>query len=103
VSLLKHGFYALSENLCCASCTATDGTHLGIGCADPYTSTRNGTQNSLGPRWQVNASTGTFAYPPANPGWTGTTARRLEFVASDVDPSSGARFFAEAQYVARDE
>ncbi len=37
LSWLKHGFYALSETLCCPTCIATDGTHLGVGCSDPYT------------------------------------------------------------------
>src|SRR5262249_32575529 len=41
-SWLKHGFFALSDNLCCNNCSATDGTHLGVHCADPYTATRNG-------------------------------------------------------------
>ncbi len=102
-SWLKHGFYALSGNLCCANCSATDGTHLGVGCSDPYTSGRNGSQSGLGPRWQVNASTGVFTYPPANPGYSGTTARRLEFATADVDTAPGVRYFGEAQYVTPDD
>ncbi|MCY2958554.1 MAG: hypothetical protein NTY35_00150 [Planctomycetota bacterium] len=102
-SWLKHGFYALSGNLCCASCVATDGTHLGVGCSDPYTSDRNGSQSGLGPRREVNASTGAFTYPPANPSWSGGTARRLQFLASDVDTSAGVRYFGESQYVTPDD
>ncbi|MBL8860711.1 MAG: hypothetical protein JNK02_01765 [Planctomycetes bacterium] len=102
-SWLKHGFYALSQNLCCPNCAGTDGTHLGVGCSDPYTSARNGTQSGLGPRWQVNAATGVFTFPPANPAWSGGTARRLEFLVSDVDTSAGVRYFGEAQYVTPDD
>ncbi len=110
-SWLKHGFFALSQNLCCASCAGTDGTRLGVGCSDPYTSDRNGTQSSAGPKWQVNASTGVFTYPPANPSFSGSTARRLEFVATDAVASntlpllggSAVRHFGEAQYVTPDD
>jgi len=102
-SWLKHGFYALSGNLCCTTCNATDGTHLGVGCSDPYTAERNGGQNGLGPRWQINASTGAFTYPPANPGWSGSTARRLEFATADVDTSPGVRYFGESQYITPDD
>jgi hypothetical protein len=103
MSWLKHGFYALSTVLCCANCQATDGTSLGVNCADPYTADRNGTQFSLGPRWQVNAHTGAFAYPAANPAWSGSTARRLEFAVSDADTTPGVRYFGEGQYVTPDD
>jgi hypothetical protein len=103
MSWLKHGFFALSLNLCCANCQSTDGTTLGVNCADPYTASRNGTQFGLGPRWQVNAHTGAFTYPPANPSWSGTTARRLEFAQSDAVTTAGVRYFAEGQYVTPDD
>ncbi len=102
-SWLKHGFFALSGNLCCPTCIATDGTHLGVGCSDPYTSDRNGSQSGLGPRRQVNASTGAFTYPPANPSWSGSTARRLQFNTADVDTTAGVRYFGESQYVTPDD
>jgi hypothetical protein len=35
-SWLKHGFTALSGNVCSNSCIGTDGTHLGVNCSDPY-------------------------------------------------------------------
>jgi len=102
-SWLKHGFFALSGNLCCVFCSATDGTHLGVGCSDPYTADRNGSQGGLGPRRQVNAATGAFTYPPANPTWSGSTARRLQFNTSDVDTAPGVRYFGESQYVTPDD
>ena len=103
MSWLKHGFFALSQTLCCPSCNATDGSSLGVGCSDPYTSARNGTQSGLGPRNQVNAHTGAFTYPPANPAWSGSTARRCEFLTSDVDTTAGVRYFGESQYVTPDD
>ena len=103
MSWLKHGFYALSDTLCCPACVGTDGTHLGVSCSDPYTADRNGSQSGLGPRWQVNATTGVFTYPPANPAWSGPTARRLQFVLSDVDTAATTRYVAECQYVTPDD
>ena len=105
-SWLKHGFFALSDNLCCNNCSGTDGTHLGVHCADPYTATRNGSQGGpgCGPKWQVNAATGAFTYPPANPSWSGTVARRLQARIVDLEPSSpSVRYFVEAMYVPADE
>jgi hypothetical protein len=105
-SWLKHGFYALSNTLCCANCLATDGTHLGVRCSDPYTAGRNGGQTSAGPKWQVNAYTGAFTYPPANPpGGTATAvARRLAILKTDLEPSSASvQYFGEGQYISNDE
>lgn len=104
-SWLKHGFFALSQNLCCNPCASTDGTHLGVGCSDPYTSSRNGGQGGLGPRYQVNASTGAFNYPPAGgTGFSGAVARRLEVDTADLEVSGGnTRYFGEAMYVTPDD
>lgn len=109
-SWLKHGFTALTQNLCC-TCSGQGGSVLGVGCSDPYTAARNGSQSGLGPKWQVNASTGIFTYPPANPSWSGTQARRLQFpttglTASNTLPIGGGsavRYISEVQYVAQDD
>jgi hypothetical protein len=104
MSWLKHAFYALSDNLCCNGCQATDGTHLGVRCSDPYTAGRNGGQGGAGPRWQVNAATGVFTYPPANPSYAGSVARRCQVKVSDLEPSSSSvHYFGEAQYVTQDD
>ena len=101
---LKHGFYALSLSDC-GPCQGTDGTTLGINCSDPYTASRNGSQGGLGPKYQVNATTGYFPYPPANPSYSGSTARRCRVPSSDVIPSEnpGAVYFMEGQYVCPDD
>jgi len=61
----------------------------------------NGYQPDAGPKYQVNASSGFFPWPPANPGWSGVTARRLRVLRSDVEVAFnfGARFFVEGQYI----
>ena len=103
LSWLKHGFFAESQVLCCPSCSATDGTTLGVGCADPYTAGRNGTQSLLGPRFQVNAHTGFFVYPPPHP--SGGNTGRLEVLTSDLEASNpnGTRYFGNSQYIAPDD
>jgi hypothetical protein len=103
-SWLKHAFFALSETLCCTSCQSTDGSTLGVRCADTYTAARNGTQSGMGPKWQVNASTGVFPYPPANPSFSGQIARRLQAKVADLEPSSATvLYFVSAQYVTQDD
>jgi hypothetical protein len=103
-SWVKHGFFALSENLCCATCHATDGTSLGVGCSDPYTADGNGVQSLLGPRYVVNPFTGAFPYPnvthPA-----GVNVGRIQVGTSELAPSnpSGPRYFGGAQYIAADD
>ncbi|HEV8112284.1 MAG TPA: hypothetical protein VGR31_05880 [Planctomycetota bacterium] len=103
LSWLKHGFYAESQNLCCNNCQPTDGTILGIGCSDPYVAGRNGTQSLLGPRYQVDAHTGVFVYPPPHP--SGGNTGRIEAEIADLEPSSanGTRYFGNCQYVAADD
>lgn len=103
-SWLKHGFFALSNTLCCTGCQSTSGSSLGVRCADPYTAARNGSQSGAGPKWQVNASTGVFTYPPANPAYSGSTARRLQVKITDLEASSASiRYFGEAQYITQDD
>lgn len=107
-SWLKHGFFALSENACCASCAGTSGSTLGVGCSDPYTSGRNGGQSSLGPKWAVNATTGVHTHV-SSPGFTGSVARRLKVAIADLEASNGSgdvnatRYFVECQYIAADD
>ena len=105
MSWLKHGFTALDLSLCCLNCTDTTGNFLGIGCSDPYSGGLNGSQSSLGPRWQVNPLTGDYPYPPANPTWSGSTARRLQVEIADLEPtaSTTTRYFGEGHYIAPDD
>jgi hypothetical protein len=104
-SWLKHGFTALTQNACGCFCNGTGGSQLGVGCSDPYTAQRNASQSGLGPKWQVDASSGYFpSGGPANPPFSGTTARRLRVRSSELSATtSTVRYFAEAQYISQDD
>lgn len=114
-SWLKHGFTALTQSLC-ATCSGRGGPQLGVGCSDPYSSGLNGSQDRLGPRSHVNASTGVFPYPFTTPGAgylvppayntaTNSPDRRLQVHRSDVNPTqnTNTRYFVEGQYVEQDD
>lgn len=111
MSWLKSGFAALAENACCATCNDVPGTnYLGMGCSDPYSSSRNGVQSSLSPRWAINATNGEHMHPAGVPAATGNTGRRLKIRTSDLAVSTGnnpltvePRFYAEGQYIAEDD
>ena len=105
-SWLKHGFFALSNSLCCTGCQGdASGATLGVHCSDPYTSGRNGSQSGLGPRWQVNPHTGFFPYPPFNTPSGGNNGR-LQVKLTELEVTGGAgaaRYFGEAMYVTPDD
>lgn len=110
-SWLKHAFTALQQTVCGACTAASSGTHLGVGCSDPYSTGLNGSQTSLGSRAWVNPFTGVFpggsnpngSYPSRD--HTGHThsgsSHRLLVEAADLNTSlnTGATYFAEAQYI----
>lgn len=104
---LKHGFFALQQNLC-GGCmpSSSGGSRLGIGCSDPYGSGLNGDQSGLGPRSQVNAFTGAYPYPYNAQGQSGNVAyKRVQVANDDVDPAlhPSAVYFGEAQYITPDD
>ena len=108
-SWLKHAFTALQQNACGFGCTAAaNGTHLGVGCSDPYSASLNATQGTgsadgLGSRAWVNPFTG--AYPSTAANHTGHThsgtTHRILVEGSDLNTTlnPGATYYAEAQYV----
>jgi len=102
---LKHGFGALQLNLC-GSCTPHPNFNaLGVGCSDPYTAGLNGQQSNLGPRNEVNASTGVFPYPPTyGANIVDATSARLRAPSSLVESQpAGTRFLIEGHYVTKDD
>ncbi len=104
MSWLKHGFTALTDNICGCTCNGSGGSVLGVGCADPYTASRNGSQGSLKPRWFVNAHTGVFPSNEPVVNGSGNTYRRLRVKSADLEPSSNSiRYFVECQYVTQDD
>ena len=106
LSWLKHGFAALQMTLCGACDANPDSTALGPGCSDPYGSGLNGSQGGLGPRFEVNAATGQFAWPFFLDGVRGDVLfKRIQVNNNDLDPAQnpGARYFGEGQYVTWDD
>ena len=113
MSWVKHGWGALTDSLCCPCIDPGDFEILGVGCSDPYDSGLNGDQNGLtigggvtvsglGPRSQVNASNGVFAWPYATIGQSGNALyKRLHMAVTDLDPAQngGAAYYGECYYV----
>ncbi|GJM25499.1 MAG: hypothetical protein DHS20C16_19140 [Phycisphaerae bacterium] len=102
MSWLKHGFCALQGTVC-GSCTPAGGgcaDALGVGCSDPYGSNLNGSHSRLGPRFEVNPTTGNFPFPFSNPGGTSgnNIFKRIQVPESDLT-TPGALYFIEGQYI----
>lgn len=106
MSWMKHGFCALQETLC-GSCSNSGGggcaSRLGWNCSDPYTSGLNGQQSNLGPRSEVNPTTGYFPWPFGGGSYPATIGRRLQVLTDDLDPdnypSATSDFFVEGMYI----
>ncbi len=104
ISWLFHGFIALSQNFCCSDCIPHDGVAIGIHCTDTNSAASTGGQGALGPRWQLNPYTGVFTYPPANPPWSGSVARRLQARIADLESSTQmVQYFVEATVITQDD
>ena len=112
MSWVKHGFYAADANEplgACLGCTpVNDGDYLYPGCSDTYSTVNNGSQYWLGPRSEINATTGEYPYPHFLH-WRTTssdpTFKRLQVHNDDLDPAmnAGARYYAESEYISVDE
>ncbi len=104
-SWLKHGFTALQGTVCGSCNSHPNGTALGVGCSDPYSAGLNASQGGLGPRFEVNATTGQFPYPFTSPSYSGAIARRLQVKHEDLTPAQnvGAIYLVEGHYVALDD
>jgi hypothetical protein len=105
-SWLKHGFYALSGDLCGGGCQPTDGNHLGVMCSDPYSAYLNGEQDRLGPKFEIQPYTGEFPYPATDLYLEGDNIyKRLQVHDADLDPvlNPGAQYFVDSQYVTLDD
>ena len=106
MSWLKHGFAALTGDLCCTCQNPGSGSLLGVGCSDPYSAGLNASQGNLGPRYEVNAYTGAFAYPFDTQGQTGNSIyKRIQIENADLDPNThpSAEIFVEGHYVTPDD
>ncbi len=105
-SWLKHGFCALNGNVCatCSSQSNPACDYLMPGCSDPYGSSLNGSQGGLGPKREVNSTTGAFpsswngASIPLAGDASGTLTKRLIVRDSDL-ATAGAQYFISSTYV----
>ncbi len=107
-SWLKHGFCALQDAGLCPGCNPVFGclSFLTPGCADPYSAGLNGSQGGLGPRSEVNATTGFFPYPFGGPpNSNAVIGRRVQVQVDDITATSfpGALYFVSGHYVAADD
>lgn len=117
----KHGFAA--SNGWRTPCRGNDGSGNPVGCQDPsgdpdllfvgctdfYSAQLNGLQTQLGPRSQVNPTTGDFPDPDTIEGDGGEIGKRIQVAESDLvtDPNPGdelpTRYWIEGHYVAPDD
>lgn len=106
-SSVKHGFTALTENICNLGCNGVGGTRLGSGCSDPYSAGLNAGP-SLGSRAWINPFSG--FYPRGDSGTSPNShaghahagpSHRILTEINDLNTSlnPGASYYAEAQYV----
>jgi hypothetical protein len=101
---LKHGFGSSQDSTCCTCQPGGNFSHCGVGCSDTYASSQNAAQAGTSPNSDVNAHTGVFTYPPSNPSFSGTPARRDQIPLASLTPTAGTtHFYGEAHYVTKDD
>ena len=112
MSWVKHVYAAGPGDYCCTCDDPGDVHLLGVGCSDAYGASLNGNQagsgtaGGLGPRSQVNPSTGEIVFPYDTQGEAGDAIyKRLQVRNSDLDPDEnpGALYFAELQFINTDD
>jgi hypothetical protein len=106
-SWLKHGFTSTNSPFCSTSCVQPPmgGDQLGSNCSDLYSSGLNGSQGSLGPRSQVNPTTGYYPHPFTAPAAEATIGRRLQVFTDDITPAlnPNAIYVVDGHYVTADD
>jgi hypothetical protein len=111
LSWVKHGYASATEDYCCTCIDPGGGQIMGIGCADTYGASINGDQvgfgvGGLGPRSEVNGTTGEFPFPYGTMGQSGDAIyKRLQVANVELEPAlhPGASYFAEVHYVNPDD
>lgn len=104
MSWVKHTVCALQAAVCgtCVPAGAGCPSALGVGCSSPTSASSSGSQSQLGPRSQVNASTGAFPFPVTGvPSAVPVIGRRCQVNGDDLSPAlnAGASYFAECLYI----
>ncbi len=105
-SWVTHGYLPLSGSYCSTECLPADGDHLGVNCSDVNSAAAQAQQSNMGPRSEVHAPTGEFVIPFRTQGQSGNVIyKRLQVHDVDLDPAlnPGATYFAELQFVHRDD
>ena len=107
LSWCTHTFYPLNGTFCSGDCQPGGKSALGPECSDVHSTSVNGLQPNMAPRYQVNAATGVFPYPWSSPPGAipPIIGRRLQVNNTDLEPTTnvGAIYFVEGQYVTADE
>ena len=106
ISWVKHGFSVINEQFCTPGgppCSSAALNLLAPNCSDTYSSFLNG-NFGLGPRSEVNATTGVLVWPHTQPNGPGSLLDRgrIEVREVDLDPANnpGAIYILEGQYIA---
>ena len=106
-SWVKHAFGADQADSCFTCQPGGDFNHLGVGCADTYSSDQNADYNLLGSRAWINPFTGVFSSNArVHTGHVHTgTSHRILVEGSDLNTTlnPGATYYAEVQYISSDE
>lgn len=105
MSWAHHTSSALAQNLCgtCTDPGAFD--QLGAGCSTTSSAFAVGGQPTLGPRSEIDPTTGAFPFPHTGGGSGPPTFKRLQVASADLDPSAnpGAAYFVEMQFVSAED
>jgi hypothetical protein len=102
-SWATHMLTGVAEQSLCNTCiSAGDLQKLGAGCSTVSSASTMGTQQSMGPRSEINASTGAVTYPIVNNGTgSGAAFKRLQVAIADMP--TGPLYFVSAMCVAADD
>ncbi len=104
-----HDFCSLQQGLC-GTCAPNCGgccNYLGVGCSESNSSSIHGGRAYMGPRYEVNGSTGEFLEPRIQPSNPNTVLNgRLATRVADIDPAvqpPGTQYYVEVQVLGRDD
>ena len=103
---LKHAFCALQGTVCgtCSPAGNCCCSALGPGCSDPYSPSRNGTFGLLGPKSEINPSTGVNLGTHSNPVGDTSLRGRMQIPVGELsNQPGGTLYFVGGQYVAADD